>query len=271
MIDSTAKTTTIAALVALLLFAAVAIGLAGPADASRWDQRLQSLHPKDPMAYFELAEDVADEATTDRELMLARRLYALAGLLDARYLGRSAWLALADLSEDPLEKRRLLALAGLLIPPADPGGFQPWRTAGAVDAAGATGVVAFAEALSYYRRGRGSRALAALREQGAADLLTRYAFYLPGGERRFREDCKGYRDGTRPHLAPAELSRMLRLEAALLAGADRSWSADLLISEGQPLVEVDPQRLDEAFGFDLARPYYRDGQWVSAPGPAAGG
>ena len=72
-----------------------------------------------------------------------------------------------------------------------------------------------------------------------------------------------YNDGRlRPMLPESDITRMLRFEAALLAGPERSWSGDLLLTRGRVLVEVDPEGLEEAFGVDLARPLYRDGMWV---------
>jgi hypothetical protein len=56
---------------------------------------------------------------------------------------------------------------------------------------------------------------------------------------------------------------MLQFEAALLAGDNRSWAGDLLLTGGRPLIEVDPDRLDEALGVDASRPCYRQGKWTA--------
>ena len=54
---------------------------------------------------------------------------------------------------------------------------------------------------------------------------------------------------------------MLELEAALLAGTERTWSSELAFGGGEPLIEVDPHRVAETLGVDPSRPYYRDGRW----------
>ncbi|UCD75685.1 MAG: hypothetical protein JSV91_01975 [Phycisphaerales bacterium] len=234
------------------------------------DARLEALRPDRPMAYLELGEEIADAATTDAERDLARRLFALAGVLDSKRLGRSAALALADLAENPREKRRLLALASLLTPPGHgqmlngdgPGGEA---VIGPGTPAGSSAVVALVEAFSHYRKGEGAQALTQLRKPGAMELLERYSRHLPGGDKRFLEDCKHYREKVRPFLTAAELTGMLRLEAALLAGSQRSWSGELLLNDGRPLIEVDPQRLEDALEVDGSRPYYRGGRWVGQP------
>ena len=64
-------------------------------------------------------------------------------------------------------------------------------------------------------------------------------------------------------VARRDLVLMLRLEAALLAGPDRSWSGDMLLTQGRPLVEVDADRIEETLGVDASRPCYRNGRWVA--------
>jgi len=234
------------------------------------DGRLEELRPDRPLSYLELGEEIADAAATDEERDLARRLFALAGVLDSRRLGRSACLALADLADEPRQKRRLLALASLLTPPgrgqilnhSGPGGNRP---PGRDNSAGSSAVLALVDAFSHYRKGEGAEALSQLRKPGASELLLLYSRYLPGGDKRFLEDCRHYRERISPFLTDVEVMRMLRLEAALLAGSDRSWSGELLLNDGQPLVEVDPRRLDETLGVDGSRPYYRGGRWVAQP------
>jgi hypothetical protein len=122
------------------------------------------------------------------------------------------------------------------------------------------------EAFSHYRRGRGHEALVALRRPGARELLEQIGPHLRGGVGGFIEDCNMYRGDLRPTLSQSDLNRMLRLEIALLSGAERPWSADLLLNQGRPMIEVDPDDLTQAFGHDAARPYFRNGRWVSEQG-----
>lgn len=234
-------------------------GAGASRDIQRWQSRLEALRPEQPLGYLELAEEIADAAADDAELALARRLFGLAGLLDPYRLGRSACLALADLEPGEQDTRRLLALAALLS------GGPIWLAVDQDAEPAATAVVAVADTLSHFRQGHGSRAQAALRRPGARELLLDHEHILRGGIKRFDEDCKLYRNQRRPSQSEAELTRLLRFEAALLAGPDRSWSGELLLGAGRPLIEVDPDRLQDAFGLDASRPLYRNGRWVPSP------
>ncbi len=227
-----------------------------------WDNRLEELRPQDPMAYFELAEEIADAAEDNTQRLLAKRLFGLAGVLDPEQLGRSACLALADLEEDEQERRRLMALATLFGDEGIASGVGTSRT-NLVAGHSPSAVLSLCEAFSHYRKGAGSRALTALREYGAADLMAEVEFLLRGGMNRFIEDCRLYRGRLRPSLSESDLDRVLHLEIALLAGDERPWTSELLLSQGRPLVEVDPDRLGETLGIDASYSLYRSGRWVA--------
>ena len=236
-----------------------------------WTSRLETLDPQRPLEYFELAEEVADAATNDSQRELARTLFGLAGALDPAQLGRSACLALADLETDASDRRRLLALASLLASSGG-GGGRLSSLGGEGDDRGAglvadpAAALAVSESFSHYRRGEGQNALAVLKEPGAMELLAANSRILRGGIDRFIEDCNYFRGGDRaPRLDDADITRMLRFEAALLAGDERDWSSDLVINQNQPLVEVDPGHLDRSLGVDLSRPLWRGGQWTAGP------
>ena len=239
----------------------IGLGLSSAPRASSvdWDQRLEQLRPQEPAKYLELAEEVADAATNEGDRDLARQLFSLAGALEPERLGRSACLALADMEENPQARKRLLALAALL--PGVGGASVAESSESNADWSQAA-AAAVGEAMSYYRRGDGERALAALKQPGADALLQRFSNMLPGGYQRFIEDCKVYRGQQAPTLSSADVIRMLRFESSILAGRDRAWSSELLLSAGQPLIEVDPQRLEESLNVDLRRPLYRSGRWV---------
>jgi hypothetical protein len=229
---------------------------------AEWVRQLERLDPQRPVAYFELGEEVADAATDESERALARRLFALAGLLDT-HLARSAALAVADLEQRPYAKRRLHALAVLLGERS--GLVVAWdqRQDGGGGAATPTALEALTDAFSFYRSGFGNKAITRLEQPGTMALLEEIDRHIVGGTKRFLEDCRLYRQGElRPGLSPGDITRMLRLEKALLDGDDRSISGDLLLGGGQPLIEVDPSRLEESFGFDAVLPYYRGGRWV---------
>ncbi|MHC4414548.1 MAG: hypothetical protein ACYS0G_04620 [Planctomycetota bacterium] len=220
-------------------------------------ERLEALDPADPVSYFELAEEIADAARDQAGRDLAGHLFALAGLLDPPRLGRSACLALADLEDREPSKQRLLAMAWLLD---ERGG---WLSLGTEDRAPVDpeAALAVAESLGHYRKGQGSRALTTLRTPGAGELLERHGSVLRGGTARFLEDCRLYRGSRKPMLSPQDLTGMLHLERALLAGPDRSWSGELALTRGRPLIEVDPDRLQDTLGVDGSKPYYRNGGW----------
>ena len=229
------------------------------ASRTEWKDRLESLKPIEPTMYFELAEEVADSATNDGDRQLARQLFSLAAALDPDRLGKSACLALYDLEADELAKRRLLALASLLSENAI-GQTGLLQSRESVDSS-APAALAAAETLALYRKGKGPQALSTLRRGGAQELLEKHQRFVPGGLARLLEDCKHYNGQMKPTLSGSEITRMLRLETALLEGADRSWESDLMLQQGKPLIEVDPLRLAESLGVDATRPYYRNGRW----------
>lgn len=251
----------VCALSCLMGMCFLATQAAGPSD--RWRTRLESLRPDNPLAYFELAEEMADAVASDAEIELARRLFALAGAIDPKAFGRSACLAMAHMERDERARQRLLALAALLdqhrftsLPDAHGASAvrQPSRNIPALRAA--------TEALSRYREGHGALAITAARKPGAIELLESGSSALPGGLARFLEDCKLYRGQLKPSLTNEDINSMLRLEAAWLAGDDRSWSSELFLTHGKPLIEVDPDRLEESLGVDATRSVFRNGSWV---------
>ena len=241
-----------------LVVAVEAVPGDGVAEPGPWTDRVETLDPDDPMAYFELAEEIADSSADGARRDLARHLFALSGVLAPQRLGRSACLALADLEEDEHSKRRLLALAALLDERA--GGLI-------VGPAGETAyydqpsVLAVTDALSFYRTGNGAKAVSALRSPSAKQILDTYDSIFRGGSKRFIEDCRLYRGSRRPVIADPDRVLLLRFEAGLLAGDDRSWSGELLLNGGRPLIEVDPDRLESSFGVNAGQPCYRDGRW----------
>jgi hypothetical protein len=250
----------------VVLVAPAVIGAQSHDDAvsgvARWTTRLESLAPETPMAYFELAEEVADGAESDAEKQLARELFALAGTLDSVRLGRSACLALADLSEQSAQRTRLLILASMLNQRS---GFDPISIELRSRVPDRDVAQEICEGLAYYRTGYGRRALQRLDDPEAVAILRQYARQLPGGINRILEDCEHYRGGNRPILMEMEINRLLQFEASLLAGDDLQWSEALLLNGDAPLPEVDPQRLQDAFAINAQRVYWRDGRWVMQP------
>lgn len=259
----------------LALLAAIAVttlGLAPQAGDPVWEpwrEQLEQLDPRHPLAYIELAEELADAAHTggkERDAALrdlAKHLFALAGAIDPAKFGRSACLAIASMSEDRNERDRLLALADLL-PGRDV--FRAWApTMEEEEAVSPTTALALSEALGYYRQGHGNRALALLDKHDLRPVLTRFGDLLPGGPERFLEDCKHYTGGRKPTIFEGGIARMLTLEAALLGGKERSWAGEVMLTGAAPLIEIDPANLDEMLEVDATRPYFVNGSFEASP------
>ena len=218
-------------------------------DIDQWEQRLESLTPSNPLAYFELAEEIADATEDEYHRNLARHLFALAGVLDQKSLGRSACLALADMESRIHRKKRLLALADLLD---ERGGSVGWVQTTQIMQINPRAAMAVSEALTHYRKGNGNLAISSLKKPGATKLLETTGGALRGGAQRFIEDCKLYRSGRSPMISNDDLLMMLQLEVALLAGDNRTWSADEMLTNGRPLLEVDPDNLQQTLSVDTS-------------------
>lgn len=269
--------------------------------------RLAALSPDNPMAYFELAEDVAAEQIGLDDRDLARQLYVFAAALstgDATqrsspevappWLAASACLGLASLAETDAERRWLHALAGTLAPEDARGAISRSATASRTE----PGAEDLAAALDSLRAGYGQRAAKLLERPGASELLDRYERLLtadgrPGGAARVRaliakypvcRECRNERvvrdkDGAHlcptcggrpgPHVQGLELVGQLRLESLLVSGIQRSWAAQVIADDGAPLRELDIQSVVDAFGVDLTRPWWRQGRWSSSASPDA--
>lgn len=231
---------------------------------SDWTQRLEALDPGDPIGYFLLAEEMADSAGGSGDVELARQLFALSAVLAPDRLGRSACIALADLADEQRVRRRYIALASLLTPGGGVGAGAwgdrvapsrpPW-----VDP-DAAAVLALCDALSFHRRGHGTRATSRLTRGDAVALLQSLSHALPS------DTVSALMGGSQTPRArlyqPTQTVRMLYVEAALLAGTQRTWSSDLVLTQRNSLIEVDPDRLEEALDVDASRPRYRNGRWV---------
>lgn len=232
-------------------------------DFAAWESQLEALDPADPLSYFLLAEEIADAAQTPRQLQLAQHLFALAAVLAPDQLSSSACIAIAHLTEQhPQNKRRFMALASLL------NRAHPFRLLNhPVDDHAAwvqpddAAVLALCESMSFYRRGLITRATQRLERAGAINLLQSISHALSP---RITEDLLASRPTirSRPEPSPRDIVLMLQVEAALLAGTQRTFSADLALSGSTPLIDVDPTHLAEALSVDPTRTRFRNGHWV---------
>lgn len=161
-----------------------------------WSARLVQLSPAYPLAYFELAEEVAAEDRTTAGRALARRLYVLAAhaptwaasrlppaeaksAVEApAWLPASACLGLAAVADQEQERRWLTALAGTLAPPQAVAPASRQSESVTRDAT----ALQLATALGFVRSGDGRKATKLLGTPAVAALLSRYEGLLnPGG------------------------------------------------------------------------------------------
>jgi hypothetical protein len=167
------------------------------AAAIDWSPRLTKLTPNEPVAYFELAEEVAAEDRTMSGRTLARHLYVLAAHLPAAaapsaavaqggaassgpdWLPASACLGLAAIADTEQDRRWLIAMAGTLSPEgAGSSQGRPIDGGGTHDAT----ALQLATALGYVRAGDGRKAMKILNTPAVSALLARYEGLLnPGG------------------------------------------------------------------------------------------
>ena len=244
----------------VMLLAGSPLRASGPSAGKPgpWDHRLSALDPAEPLAYFELAEEVADQARDESEQGLAIRLFALAGILDADRLGASACLGLLQVIDDPVRRRRLEAVLELLDDGTDlvaQAGRDPDTSVSS------SAALAVSVALGRYRRGDAVGAIRRLKgERGAIELLRR-----SGGDldsiRRLVDALGQARPSITAIFTPRELTSMLQVEVSVLGRARRSWSSDLLVTRARPIVLVELDDLGTIVGVETAKSVYRDGWW----------
>lgn len=259
-------------------------------------QRLAVLTPTEPLEYFLLAEEVAYEANEPGEVDLAVRLFLLAMHLDAEdggqtALARSSTIALRDLTTDE-ELHRLLAgleayyanapLDEVLEAADSPYDVGPPASRDDIDTALKT--------LSEYRLGQGRSASAGFRRPDVQTVLEPYEAAIgsldelitysarnvvcrecnnqrvivpgPGNEEliepRLCPSCGGVPG---PKLSDEDLDDQLRLELALRQGKYESWSVQLAIEGGTPLVPIDLEAVADLLEVDLSKTIWRAGKW----------
>lgn len=295
-----------AAFLAVALAAVLQVGAAAPAQpegAKPLDaaivSRLTALRPENPEAYYLLAEEVADTAASPEEFKLASSLFALAFELDRQpgrtgRLAASAALGLAHIERLDRDRRWLVAVAGAI----DPRYALPDWSVGVSGSISDDLAYTAATVLGQARAGEGrdarklmdkpgvtdtlkkyERLIGSTGETGALSRLDKYTQGWPcpecgnaravtkmgerGPELRICPTCRG---NPGPVLSEEELIAQLRFEAVLLSGIQRSWAAQLIVDQGAPLRDPDPDELASAYGVDAARPYWRDGKWMGADG-----
>lgn len=266
--------------------------------------RLSRLTPEAPMDYFELAEEVADEARDPADVRLARQLYALAYEIDEarfggeRRLGPSVCLGIAELEHVEQTAAWLEAMAGAMDRRY---AATDWNVTIEAEVAMSTAYDA-ASALGLVRAGEGRRAAALLEREDVRELMEAYEPLLGiSGERGALTkihtyasawpcpECRNERWVTYqgasgrpeprlcntclgdpgPDLSREELVAHLRFEARLLNGIQESWAAQIIVDRAAPLLDPEPEQLtatlSRRYRVEASRPYWRDGAWMERP------
>jgi len=247
----------LAAATAALLAAVVSSGLgARSADGpiERWEPRLERLDPARPAEYLELGEEIADGAKSVAERALARQLFGFAGALDPARLGQHAMLAIASVEDSEAGRDAARQKAWLL------GGNRSARAALVESPAQ---LESLARAVSFHRRGEGSKALNALRQDNAEALLEKVGPVLCGGAEVFRKECKDHRSGDR-FVDDVTVWSGVVVELGLRAGDSRSPGVDVRLLGDKALPEIDLEDPEATWGVDPVRPWWRRGRWTEA-------
>lgn len=263
-------------------------------------EKLTALDGVNSNAYFELAEDVAQDRDDSSRVALARRLFVLAFHIDRaksdRRIAAASCIALADLATSERDRRWLASIADTL----DTRRYRPeWVRRAEESASGQTAYLA-ATALGLVRSGDGVAARQVFEEPGVRPLLQKYERMLApdseSGFTRFFEreagkwpcpECHNARivkktgsgkeaqyrlctncEGTPgPELSTLGLISQLRFESVLLTGIQRSWSAQVAADGGAPLRDPDPDEVATVFGVDVTKPVWQAGAWVASRSP----
>lgn len=284
----------LATIICLAIFAAC-----GAQSQQSFEAKLESLAPSDPIAYFRLAEEVASSGGTADDQQLARRLYAIAFLLTSDEtdshesefpIAASACLGLAELERSTTRKRWLLALAGRLDPRY---ASKSWDASEQANSSSEAALL-LAEAIGLSLSGDGSLArerfddprVESLIEEtrgildrpgtgASSTLIKREAQIWPcpecgnaravpdrseGGQvRRLCSTCRG---NPGPIISRESFVAYLAYQAVILHGTQRSWSADLAVNQGRPLLDPQPEEVAVYVGIDPTKVYYRKGRWL---------
>lgn len=226
--------------------------------------RLEALSPRDPTAYRDYAEELAEKRRDPEARETGLRLFLIAAHLKPDQLGRSCFLGMARLAVTPAEARRYRAMAYLLDPKHDRSVLGRKETAETPPAARNDRDRMLLKALQFLRRGEGRRA--------------RMQADLPEVKTAFQDWSKvlSYEEfvqATKDELTTPTLSKLLQLELMLQQSTaegradngqqDAPWS-EVVGRDGTP--PVFPLTLETVTRWDPAECLYRDRQWVRPEG-----
>lgn len=217
-----------------------------------WTERLEQLDPSRPLEYFELGEEIADVAEAhSAEERLSLELFALAGQLDFKRLGRSSILAIGHFTSNPNQKRRLLDAAELL---SDHRLFKP--EVAAERGSALQDQVAFGMMLGALRLERWDDARTLLENPGVMALLLEHGDLLGLDPATLALELESGRVSV-----IGELKRHLLVEWSVHDRSGLDWAVELEVSNGMPLTVIDLGDMETLLGADVKRPYWRNGSW----------
>ena len=207
----------------------------GALDLDRQEQ-LKGLDPGAPQSYIELAELIADEASSDEQRRLAIRLFAIGATEQIRSV--QSMLELQNGGGFGMLPRRRVVL-----------GSQSKVQIAAFDV------------LSFIRSGNiksGKMLLQGV--NGTRELLGEYEGEIPGGMQRLLDRLKSADEGQRYALSTSEYVAHLQVQSHLLGGGRETWSATLSAWNGRPLEDVSKADLGHVLELDLTKSVWR-GSW----------
>ena len=228
----------------------------GALDLDRQEQ-LKGLDPGAPQSYIELAELIADEASSDEQRRLAIRLFAIGATLDPEGWGRSGMLGILPLLEDEEQIRSVQSMLEL----QNGGGFGMLPRRRVVLGSQSKVQIAAFDVLSFIRSGNiksGKMLLQGV--NGTRELLGEYEGEIPGGMQRLLDRLKSADEGQRYALSTSEYVAHLQVQSHLLGGGRETWSATLSAWNGRPLEDVSKADLGHVLELDLTKSVWR-GSW----------
>ena len=177
-------------------------------------ERLEILHPGNPGAYRDYAEELIARKDDPEARDLALRLLVIAASLDPEKLGKGCMATAAGIARNPQEERRLRAVAYLLDPGHDPSLIQekPGKTttSKAAGFAGDSTGKAFIAALKAYRRGQYTEAEKLANTPG---VETYFQMFGPITHAAFQQACAKAAGVKSPPDPSSDLARkILQLE-----------------------------------------------------------
>ena len=229
-----------------------------PIGSTPWVDRLEQLDPARPLEYFELGEEIADlaEEHSDQQ-QLAIELFALAGQLDFKRLGRSSILAIAAFTSNPIQKRRLLDAADLLS------AQRHFRSRALVDdLVTADAKMDFGMVLAALRLEDWDQANDLLRDPELRAMLQQNGDLLGLDSKALLLELEAGRV-----TFTGDLKRHLLVEWSVLDRSGLDWSVELEVSNAEPLTVIDLGDMQALLGADVKRPYWRSGGWSASAAP----